>query len=188
MRQAVAEQPDGDGHDGDQRCKAEIALPDRFAFGLAIFHQRLSRQFVGAHGCKAAEDHHRTHDREDGRAERVERLGEGKTAVRRAGRAEQRDQRIGHDLDDHDPAGEDEQRAQEDDISRCLAGGDEEQAADHHGQETRDRAAHIAQLLDQLCTRNADDEVGCEEAELHQHRFGPAEREELFQFRDDDIV
>ena len=186
--QAVAEQPDRESDQRNQRCQAEIALPDRLAFRLAIGLEVGAGQLVGADRGQAAKDERRPDDRENGGAERIERLREGQPAVRGAGRAEQADQRVRDDLDDHHTAGEDEQREQEDRIGRRLAGRDEQQAARHHGEQARDRAAHVADLLDQFRARYADDRIGGEEAELDQHRLGPVEREQFLQLGDDHVV
>jgi hypothetical protein len=103
-------------------------------------------------------------------------------------RAEQADQWIGHHLHDHHPAGENEQRQQEQWIGRSGAGGDEQQAAQCHRQQARHRAAHIADPLDQLRAWNADHQIGGEKAELDQHRLRVIEREQLFQLGDQHII
>ena len=103
-------------------------------------------------------------------------------------RAKQADQRIGDDLDDDDAAGEDEQGEQEQAVGRGLRRRDEQQAADHHRQQPRHRAAHVADFLDQLGAGNADHQIGGEEAELDQHRLGVIEREQLLELGNDHVV
>ncbi len=107
---------------------------------------------------------------------------------RRARRAEQADQRIGNDLHQHHASGEDEIGKQEHREQRGLARRDEQQAARHHRQQARHRAAHIAQSLHQPRTRYPHHGIGNEETELHKARLEEAEREEFFQLGDDHII
>ena len=187
-RQLVAERPD---HGGDHRkrdSKADIGVDDRPGLIGAILVERRARQLGSGNAGETAEDQRRADAREDRRSQAVERLREGQPAVHRFGRSEQADQWIGNHLDDDDPARQHEQREQEQAIGRSRRGRDEQQAADHHRQQARHRAAHVADLLDQLGAWDADHEIGREEAELDQHGLGVVEREQLFQLRNDDVV
>ena len=186
--QRIAEHPHDRGNHRQRHSQPDVGVNDHLGFVGPILVERRARQGGGADAGQAAEDQRRSDAREDGRAEAVERLGEGQPAMHGLRRSKQADQRIGDDLDDDHAAGEDEQGQQEQAVGRGLRRRDEQQAADHHRQQPRHRAAHIADFLDQLRTGNADHEIGGEEAELDQHRLGVVEREQLLEPGNDHVI
>ena len=188
MRQLVAIDP---YHRRDHRqCdgKPDIGRNDRRAFRRSVGIQFSAAQFFGRNPGQPAQDQTRSDARENRGAKAVERLRKGQAAMHRLLRPEQADQRIGDDLHHHNAARQNEQRGEEQAIGRGLAGRNEQQAAAHHGQQPDHRAAHVTHALDQLRAGNANQQVGGEEAELHQHRFGVAQCEQLLQLGQDHIV
>ena len=115
-------------------------------------------------------------------------MREGQPAGGGLRRAEQGDQRIAHHLHHHDPAGQHEQRQQEQAECGAERGRNKQQTAEGHHAEANHRPAHIAHPLHQRRTRQADKGIGGKEAELHQHRLGIVQREQALQLGDDHIV
>gem|GEM_PF-7120919 len=120
-------------------------------------------------------------------AEGIEGLGQGQARGRGARVAQRRHVGVGRHLQDGDAAGQDEEGQQEQAVATVrgwiehrAAGGGDHQAG--HG------AVLVADLLDQHAGRERDDEVGAEEAELHQHRLHIGERVHRFQVRNEHVV
>ena len=186
--QAVATRPH-DGGDHQQRDgEAQIGMDDRLRRFLTVRYQCRTAQRRRADAGEPAEDQRRADAREDRGAQRVERLREGQAARRRFRLAEQRDQRVGDDLNDRDARTQHEQRNQEHREGRALRRRDEQQAADHHRDEADRRGAHIARLAHDRRRGQREQRIGQEERRLDQHRRRMVEREQLLQLRDDDVV
>ncbi len=150
--------------------------------------ERRARQLARAFMRQRAQDQDRADIRHDRRAHRIERLRKGQAAGCSARGAQQRNQRIGHDLHHRHPAGQDEQRKQEQIERRIVRSRNEQQTPRHHRQQPERRPAHIADALDQRGPRDRDNRISAEKRGLHQHRLAVIEREQLFQLRDNDIV
>ena len=188
LLQPIALRPDDRGDHGQRRRQREVGVDHHLRLRRAIGVERRTGQRRRIHRRQPAEDHDRSDIREDRRAERVERLREGQPARRRLRLAQQRDQRIGDDLNDRDPRGEDEQREQEHAEGRRRRRRDEQQAPRHHRDEADRRGLHVARPPHDRRRRQRDERVGREERRLDQQRLRVAEREQLLQLGDDDVV
>ncbi len=188
MRQLVAVEPDHRRNHRKSHGKPDIGRDNRLAFRSAISIEFSARKLCCGHACQPAQDQRGADLGKNRGAKAVERLRESEAAVHRCLRAEQADQRIGNHLHQDNAAGEDEQGTEEEFVSGRMASWDEQQAPGHHRQQADGRAAHVSDPLDKLRTGDANRQIGGEEAKLHQHRFGIAERKQLLQLGQDHVI
>ncbi len=92
------------------------------------------------------------------------------------------------DLQQGEPAADDEERKQEERIADRDGGRDEEKETGGHGAERGDDAGLVADASDDPAAGDGHDEVGAEEAEVDHQRKDIGEVKEVLEVGDEDVV
>ena len=131
-----------------------------------LLHDSENVELVGAERrLRVAEDEPRSDERSDEGSDRVECLREVETAGGGLRRPDDRDVRVDGNLDDGHATCEHDQRAKEHRERGELGGRQESERAEGHHEQADDGGFLVAQLIDELAGRVAEDEVGTEEVE-----------------------
>jgi hypothetical protein len=183
----------GDDHcrpEQDEDAEREIGSlhGQRFALVEGCKFGRCHRRACGRVRLVAREDQLAAeHDAGD-RAERVERLCEIQPAFRPRRIAERGDQGVGRCLEKRQPAGDDEERAEEEAVGPRLCRRVEEERAHAIEDEPGDHRGLVAKRLGEARRRKSKGEIADIEGGLHQSRLKIAEHERLLELRDQHIV
>ena len=134
------------------------------------------------------EDQFLADEHADDGAERIEHLREVQALVGALRRAHGGDHRIGRGLEERQPAGDDEQRAEEEVVLAVLRGRVEEQRAGAEQHQPHDDRGAVAEAPHEQRRRNREHEVADEGRELHEARSEVAQQEGLAELRDQHVV
>ena len=174
-----------DQHGGDDQIGQHHRLRVGNSLGL---RQHGGRTGGGSARGRTPEDQIAAEQWRERRTGRVERLHQVQPRRRGLGRPDDRDIRVGCDLQQRDPAGDHEQRHQCHAVGGQPGGGHHHQCAHRHQAKPDHHRTLIPDPLDQLGRRDGGEEIGDEPDALDQRRLRVAEVEHAAQVRQQRVV